>query len=73
MCISDRFPGEGSGAELTAGWQPLADHIRQALAGKVKGTRRSRKLAVLKASLARILADAPFHVPASQRAAVVND
>ncbi|MFE3496476.1 hypothetical protein ACFXOS_26020 [Streptomyces sp. NPDC059175] len=67
------FPGERSYAELPAGWQPLADQIRQALAGKVKGTRRSRKLAVFKDSLARILADAPFHVPASRRAAVVND
>ncbi|WP_413116819.1 hypothetical protein ACK1X7_48070 [Streptomyces sp. CY1] len=67
------FPGERSGAELLAGWQPLADQIRQALAGKVKGTRRSRKLAVFKDSIARILADAPFNVPASKRAAVVND
>ncbi|MFJ2217344.1 hypothetical protein ACIQVO_00175 [Streptomyces sp. NPDC101062] len=67
------FPGERSGAELLAGWQPLADQIRQALAGKVKGTRRSRKLAVFKDSIARILADAPFNVLASKRAAVVND
>ncbi|MFE5374048.1 hypothetical protein [Streptomyces mirabilis] len=67
------FPGERSGADLPAGWQPLADQIRQALAGKVQGTRRSRKLAVFKDSIARILADAPFNVPASKRAALVND
>ncbi|MFM9596525.1 hypothetical protein ACKI1J_42145 [Streptomyces scabiei] len=67
------FPGERAGAELLTGWQPLADQIRQALAGKVRGTRRSRKLAVFKDSIARVLADAPFNVPASRRAALVND
>ncbi|MFE2971701.1 hypothetical protein ACFXKC_50605 [Streptomyces sp. NPDC059340] len=67
------FPGEKTSAEAPQGWQPLADQIRQALAGKVQGTRRSRKLAVFKDSISRILADAPFNVPVSRRAALVND
>ncbi|MBO8202674.1 hypothetical protein JW613_30990 [Streptomyces smyrnaeus] len=67
------FPGERTSAELPEGWQPLADQIGQALAGKIPGTHRSRKLAVFKDSIARILAEAPFNLPASQRAALVND
>ncbi|MFD6150207.1 hypothetical protein [Streptomyces sp. NPDC060243] len=67
------FPGEQTDAELPEGWQPLAEQIRQALAGKVKGTRRSRTLAVFKHSISRILAGAPFDVPASRRPALVND
>ncbi|WP_055557105.1 hypothetical protein [Streptomyces sp. NBRC 110028] len=67
------FPGERTSAELPQDWHPLADQIRQALAGKVQGTHRSRKLAVFKDSIARVLAGAPFNVPASRRAALVND
>lgn len=67
------FPGERGAHEPPDGWEPLAAQIRYALDGKVPGTRRARKLPVFKHAIARILASAPFHVPAVKRNAVVND
>lgn len=67
------FPGERDQSEPPDGWEPLAAQIRFALEGKVPGTRKARKLPVFKHAIGQVLAQAPFRIPESKRAGVVND